>query len=67
VQFHPEVTPEIMELWVDAYPHELEQEGVDPDGLLKETYDREEATRAAAWRLFDGFLSRARNGGDDHR
>jgi GMP synthase-like glutamine amidotransferase len=74
VQFHPEVTPEIMELWVDAYPHELEQEGVDPDGLLKETYDREEATRAAAWRLFDGFLKRAQNTkeaigsrSDDHR
>jgi GMP synthase-like glutamine amidotransferase len=61
VQFHPEVTPEIMELWVEAYPHELEQEGVDPEGLLKETYEREEATRAAAWRLFDGFLERARN------
>jgi GMP synthase-like glutamine amidotransferase len=67
VQFHPEVTPEIMEAWVEAYPHELEQEGVDPEHLLKETYDREKETREAAWRLFDGFLSRARNGSDDHR
>jgi hypothetical protein len=25
-----------------------------------ETYDRADATRAAAWRLFDGFLARAR-------
>jgi hypothetical protein len=68
------VTPEIMELWVEAYPHELEQEGVDPEGLLKETYEREEATRASAWRLFDGFLARARDlkqavgsSRDDHR
>lgn len=60
VQFHPEVTPEIMEAWVRAYRHELDQEGVDSDLLLKETYDRAEATRVAAWRLFDGFLERAR-------
>jgi GMP synthase-like glutamine amidotransferase len=61
VQFHPEVTPEIMDTWVAAYRHELDQEGVDPDRLLEETYRRAEDTRAAAWRLFDGFLARARN------
>jgi GMP synthase-like glutamine amidotransferase len=60
VQFHPEVTPQIMEAWVTAYRHELDQEGVDPDRLLKETYDRAAESRAAAWRLFDGFLARAR-------
>jgi GMP synthase-like glutamine amidotransferase len=60
VQFHPEVTPEIMDSWVAVYRHELDQEGVDPDRLLTETYDRADATRAAAWRLFDGFLARAR-------
>lgn len=57
-QFHPEVTPEIMESWVRAYPHELEQEGVDPQGLLDETYERAAETRVAAWRLFDAFLTR---------
>lgn len=60
VQFHPEVTPEIMDAWVVAYRHELDQEGVDPDRLLSETHDRAERSRAAAWRLFDGFLERAR-------
>ena len=60
VQFHPEVTPEIMDAWVEAYRHELDQEGVDPDLLLKETYERADETRAAAWRLFDGFLGRTR-------
>lgn len=59
-QFHPEVTPEIMESWVRAYPHELEQEGVDPNGLLEETYARARETKAAAWRLFDAFLDRLR-------
>ncbi len=60
VQFHPEVTPEIMDAWVAAYRHELDQEGVDPDRLLSETYERADDTRAAAYRLFDGFLDRAR-------
>jgi GMP synthase-like glutamine amidotransferase len=60
VQFHPEVTPEIMDSWVAAYRHELDQEGVDPDLLLTETHQRADQTRAAAWRLFDGFLARAR-------
>ncbi len=59
-QFHPEVTPEIMESWVRAYPHELEQEGVDPKGLLEETYARARETKEAAWRLFDAFLERLR-------
>jgi GMP synthase-like glutamine amidotransferase len=58
LQFHPEVTPEIMDSWVAVYRHELDAEGVDPDRLLEETYERAERTRAAAWRLFDGFLAR---------
>jgi GMP synthase-like glutamine amidotransferase len=63
VQFHPEVTPRIMEDWVRAYRHELDAEGVDPDGLLEETRRRAGAARAQAWRLFDGFMERA--GADD--
>jgi len=59
VQFHPEVTPQIMEDWVRVYRHELDQEGVDPARLLEETHKRAPSTRAAAWRLFDGFLEHA--------
>ena len=58
VQFHPEVTPEIMDAWVRVYRHELDAEGVDPDALLQETHDRAAETRATAWRLFDSFLER---------
>ena len=58
VQFHPEVTPEIMKLWVDVYRHELDQEGVDPDGLLEQTLLRADQSRAAAWGLFDAFVDR---------
>jgi GMP synthase-like glutamine amidotransferase len=58
LQFHPEVTTDIMDAWVKVYRHELDQEGVDPDRLLKRTYELAERSRAAAWRLFDGFLDR---------
>lgn len=56
LQFHPEVTPEIMDRWVQTYRHELDQEGVDPDGLLEETNRRADDSRQSAWRLFDGFV-----------
>lgn len=55
LQFHPEVTPEIMEEWVRVYPHELEAEGVDPQGLLEETWRRAGSSRAVTWRLLDRF------------
>jgi GMP synthase (glutamine-hydrolysing) len=55
LQFHPEVTPEIMDEWVSVYPHELEAEGVDPSDLLEETRRRAAESRAATWRLLDRF------------
>ena len=55
VQFHPEVTPEIVADWVrgDA-PSELDREA-----LLRETAGNAQAAAAAATRLFDGFVARA--------
>jgi GMP synthase-like glutamine amidotransferase len=58
VQFHPEVTPQIMDEWVCAYRHELDAEGVDPDGLVRETAQQAAPNRERAWRLFDGWLAR---------
>ena len=58
VQFHPEVTPEIMEDWVRVFRHELDDEGVDPDGLLEETYKRADSSRATSRKLFDAFLGK---------
>ena len=55
LQFHPEVTPEIMEGWVRAYPHELRAEGVDPEGLLAETRRIAADARRRTWRLLDRF------------
>jgi len=56
VQFHPEVTDEIMDRWVATYRHELDAEGVDPDALLHETRRNTAATRSASIRLMDGFF-----------
>jgi len=58
LQFHPEVTPEIMDEWVRVYPHELEAEGVDPGGLLRETRHRAADARRSTWRLLDRFRDR---------
>ena len=58
LQFHPEVTPEIMDDWVRAYRHELDAEGVDPDALLDETNRRATESKRTSWRLLDGYLDR---------
>jgi GMP synthase-like glutamine amidotransferase len=64
VQFHPEVTPQIMDDWVRVYRHELDGEGVDPDRLLEQTHARAQENRQTSWRLLDAFLARvARLGG----
>jgi GMP synthase-like glutamine amidotransferase len=56
LQFHPEVTPEIMDDWVRVYRHELDAEGVDPDAILAATAANAERNTAAAWRLLEGFF-----------
>jgi GMP synthase-like glutamine amidotransferase len=56
LQFHPEVTPQIMDDWVSAYRHELDGEGVDPDELLEETERRAPESRRTAWTLLDSWL-----------
>jgi len=58
LQFHPEVTPEIMDAWVLAYRHELDEHGVDPDRLLEETHARSAENRATSIKLLDCFLER---------
>jgi GMP synthase-like glutamine amidotransferase len=58
VQFHPEVTPEIVARWVAGGRGELEREGVDPDRLAAEARDYDDDNRARALALFDVFLER---------
>lgn len=56
LQFHPEVTPEIMDAWVQTYRHELDADGVDPDALLEETRQRAPVSRNLAERLLNRYL-----------
>lgn len=56
LQFHPEVTPEIMDDWVRVYRHELDAEGVDADGILADTARNAERNRSAAWQLLERFF-----------
>lgn len=56
LQFHPEVTTEIMDDWVRVYRHELDGDGVDPDALLEETHRLANASRDNAMHLFERFL-----------
>jgi GMP synthase-like glutamine amidotransferase len=55
LQFHPEVTPEIMEEWVRVYRHELDADGVPPDPLLEETKRRAPESRRMSWQLLERF------------
>ncbi len=57
LQFHPEVTPDIMESWVKAYRHELDGDGVDPDALLEETHRLAPEVRRRSERLFNRFVT----------
>jgi GMP synthase-like glutamine amidotransferase len=68
LQFHPEVTTEIMDDWVREYRHELDGDGVDPDSLLEETKRRATESRARALQLFERYLHEiARLDADDDR
>ena len=55
IQFHPEVTTEIMDRWVRVYRHELDDEGVDPDALLDETEQLATTSRAVAVQMLERF------------
>lgn len=58
IQFHPEVTNEIVEGWVSVAGDQLARQGLDPDRLMAETREREEENRSRARRLMDVFASR---------
>jgi GMP synthase-like glutamine amidotransferase len=60
LQFHPEVTPEIVDGWIRGYRDTAggDDVGVDLDALLEETARRAPAVRLATMTLFDRFLER---------
>jgi len=56
VQFHPEVTAEILDSWIEVDPSDLELHGIDPEALVGETAARLADAEARAARLLDRFL-----------
>jgi len=58
VQFHPEVTPEMIDLWVAKGRDQLVRGGVDGDRLRAEMRQRDEENRNGVWRLLDAFRDR---------
>lgn len=56
LQFHPEVTREIMDDWVRVYRHELDADGVDPDQLMEETHRRIDDSNRNARQLLERYL-----------
>lgn len=58
VQFHPEVTPAILDDWIAAAYDQLVRHRVDIDALVDETRRRAPQARAAAHRLFDRVFAR---------
>ena len=57
-QFHPEITPEIVDGWA-AVEERLEAVGTSRDALLAEGRERMPDSRANAYRLFDAWWSGA--------
>jgi GMP synthase (glutamine-hydrolysing) len=60
IQFHPEATPELWELWIARHPVEVEEAGIDVDALRTEVYRGAEKSLAFRTALFDAFIDRTR-------
>jgi len=65
VQFHPEVTESIMEEWVDVYPHELREVGVDPEALMAQTRAVVSTSQAHADEMLEDYLTDIRRADED--
>jgi hypothetical protein len=56
----------MMDDWVRVYRHELDADGVDPDGLLDETKRIAVHARRNAWQLLERFLHDVAKAAPDH-
>lgn len=60
VQFHPEVTPDVVAGWVASDPASLQRAGTTPAAVLADSDAHAAGARSRAWALFDAFLAIAR-------
>jgi GMP synthase (glutamine-hydrolysing) len=58
VQFHPEVTPEIVAAWVAAGGDQLARAGIDSGRLLSRGRELADENRSRAWQLLETFTAR---------
>jgi GMP synthase (glutamine-hydrolysing) len=60
IQFHPEVTPDLFELWISRHPDEVAELGVDIEALRSAVYKGAEESLSFCAALFDAFIDRVR-------
>jgi GMP synthase (glutamine-hydrolysing) len=60
IQFHPEVTPELFELWIARHPAEVTEAGVDVEALRSAVYAGARESLPFCTALFDAFIERVR-------
>ena len=60
IQFHPEASPDLWELWIERHPVEVAESGVDIEAMRSAVYAGAEETLAFRTRFFDAFIERVR-------
>ena len=61
IQFHPEATPELWELWIARHPVEVAESGVDVEALRRAVYSGAERSLEFRTSFFDAFIARVRS------
>ena len=61
IQFHPEVTPELWELWMARHPTEVKEAGVNVEALRTAVYRGAQESLPFCTALFDAFIERVRS------
>ena len=62
LQFHPEVTPDLLESWMSQDVSDFERTGREPQAVLEETASRQPEARRRASDLLAKFLKRVASG-----
>lgn len=57
LQFHPEVTPAIVDDWISAGGRDLDSQRLDAAAIRERTMREAERARGAAYALFDGWVA----------
>jgi GMP synthase (glutamine-hydrolysing) len=60
IQFHPETTPELFELWIARNASEVKEAGVDVEALRAAVYKGAKESLRFCTALFDAFIDRVR-------